>query len=175
MGRIILVLMSRIDESPLTKIKESLERTFNRSVDVRVRTGTLGHAYDTCRSQYRSPRLLLRLRKMKKDHSDKIVGLVDVDLYSPGFDFIFGEADVSAGVGTVSLYRLRPDVYGESPDSTLFSERSIKEATHELGHLYHLGHCHNPECVMHFSTSLSDVDRKTSEFCAKCLYQLRHN
>jgi archaemetzincin len=111
---------------------------------------------------------------MKKDHSNKIVGLVDVDLYSPGFDFIFGEADVSAGVATVSLYRLEPKNYGESSNNALISERAVKEATHELGHLYHLGHCHNPECVMHFSTSLRDVDRKKSVFCTN-LHQLKHN
>ncbi len=116
-----------------------------------------------------------RLGRMKKDRGDKIVGLVDVDLYSPGFDFVFGEADIAAGVATVSLYRLRQAYYDQPPDSNVFEERAIKEAIHEVGHLYGLGHCPNPKCVMHFSISSADVDLKTDTFCAKCMQQLECN
>ena len=175
MGRIILVLMSSVDEHVLPTLKQGLEGAFNRPVEVRVKISSLDHAYDSSRMQYLSPRLLSRLGRMKKDRGDKIVGLVDVDLYSPGFDFVFGEADVAAGIATVSLYRLRQEYYAQPPDSNVFEERAIKEAIHELGHLYSLSHCLNPECVMHFSTSLGYVDRKTKMFCAKCMQRLRHN
>ncbi len=175
MGRIILVLMSSVDKYVLAALKEGLGGTFNRRVEVRVKNSSLDYAYDSSRMQYLSPRLLLRLGRMKKARGDKIVGLVDVDLYSPGFDFVFGEADVAAGIATVSLYRLRQEYYAQPPDSNVFEERAVKEAIHELGHLYGLGHCPNPKCVMHFSTSLSSVDRKAKMFCAKCIQRLRHN
>ncbi|MFC2068039.1 hypothetical protein ACFLTP_03390 [Chloroflexota bacterium] len=62
------------------------------------------------------PRLLSRLRRIKKNCHDKIIGLVEVDLYSPEFDFVFGEAEISSGVATVSLYRLEPERYGLRSD-----------------------------------------------------------
>ena len=175
MGRIILVLLSSIDQHMLAALERGLERVFNRPVEVRVKIGSLDHAYDSSRMQYLSPRILSRLRRIKKDRGDKIVGLVDVDLYSPDFEFVFGEADIGAGVGTVSLCRLRPEYYRQPPDSNVFEERAVKEAIHELGHLYRLGHCPNPKRVMHFSTSLGDVDGKTKMFCATDKQRLRRN
>ncbi|MFC2022979.1 archaemetzincin family Zn-dependent metalloprotease [Chloroflexota bacterium] len=173
MGRIILVLLSRIDEQMLAALKRGLEQAFNRLVEARVKTGNLDYAYDSSRMQYLCPRLLSRLCRIKKDRGDKVIGLVDVDLYSPGFDFVFGEADVNAGVASVSLYRLPPEYSWQPPDSTVFEERAIKAAIHELGHLYGLRHCQNPKCVMHFSTSLADIDRTAKLFCASCRERLR--
>jgi predicted Zn-dependent protease len=50
----------------------------------------------------------------------------------------------------------------------LLEERTIKEAVHELGHVFLLRHCPTPECVMHFSNSLQDTDYKSKEFCPEC-------
>ena len=175
MGRIILVLLSEIDKHILEVLKQNIEQTFNRPVEVRAHTGSLDYAYDTSRKQYISPRMLSRLRRLKKSSGDKILGIVDVDLYSPEFEFVFGEAEIGSGVATVSLYRLGPERYGLHPDEKLFEERATKEAVHELGHLYQLGHCPNPKCVMHFSTSLEDTDIKGTSFCSKCQQELKEN
>jgi len=37
-----------------------------------------------------------------------------------------------------------------------------------LGIIYGLGHCRNPGCVMFFSNSILDTDRKSSFFCESC-------
>lgn len=55
---------------------------------------------------------------------------------------------------------------------SLFHLRAVKEAVHELGHTYGLGHCRNPRCVMSFSNSLRDVDRKERDFCPSCRRKL---
>ena len=172
---IILVLLSEINEHILKVLKQSLEQTFNRAVETRAEIRSLDYAYDPSRNQYISPRLLSRLRRIKKGSGDTILGIVDVDLYSPEFDFVFGEAEISSGVATVSLYRLRPERYGLRPDAKVFEERAIKEAVHEFGHLYYLGHCPNPKCVMNFSTSLVDIDIKGKTFCSKCQQELKEN
>jgi archaemetzincin len=170
MGKIILVLLSDINRHILEVLKQGIEQTFDRTVETRAKIRSLDYTYDSSRDQYISPRLLSRLRRIKKDCHDKILGIVDVDLYSPEFDFIFGEAEIGSGVCTVSLYRLR---YGLHPDSKVFEERAVKESVHELGHLFHLDHCTNPKCVMHFSTSLVDVDMKGKVFCSKCQQKLK--
>jgi archaemetzincin len=48
----------------------------------------------------------------------------------------------------------------------------MKEAIHELGHSYGLAHCSRPKCVMFFSNSLQDTDRKRSAFCVDCRMKL---
>jgi len=44
----------------------------------------------------------------------------------------------------------------------------VKEAVHEVGHTLGLAHCTNSSCVMFFSNSILDTDRKKSAFCEKC-------
>lgn len=175
MNRIILVLLSEIDEQILDVLKRNLAETFNCSVETKTAIRSLDNAYNPLRKQYISPRLLTRLRRMKKSPGDKILGIVDVDLYSPGFDFVFGEAEIATGVGTLSLYRLKPKHYDIRPNTKLFQKRAVKEAVHELGHLFQLGHCTNPGCAMSFSTSLSAVDKKGETFCSKCQAELKKN
>ncbi|HEY4491753.1 MAG TPA: archemetzincin, partial [Acidobacteriota bacterium] len=46
--------------------------------------------------------------------------------------------------------------------------RCEKEAIHELGHAFGLIHCHQFDCVMHFSNSVEQIDLKRNTFCAEC-------
>jgi len=132
----------------------------------------LDYAYDLKRKQYLAPQLLSALRSFKMEPGDRCLGIVDVDLYSPGLNFIFGEADVGSGVVIVSLCRLRQERYGLPQDEGLFRDRAVKEAVHELGHTYYLSHCADAKCVMHFSNSLADTDIKGASFCNRCRQRL---
>ncbi len=98
----------------------------------------------------------------------KALGIVNVDLYVPGLNFVFGEADTSSEVAIISLWRLSPQHYGLPPNRELLLERAVKEAVHELGHTYGLGRCQDAKCIMYFSNSLVDTDRKQAAFCPKC-------
>jgi len=75
-------------------------------------------------------------------------------------------------LAVIALPRLRQGFYGLPGDEALFHQRAVKEATHELGHTYGLGRCRNPRCVMCFSNSLRDVDRKERDFCPSCRRKL---
>ena len=90
------------------------------------------------------------------------------DLYAPGLNFVFGIADTEGRRALISLARLRPEFYGSPPDDTLFRQRAVKEAVHELGHTCGLGRCHDPRCIMFFSNTLHDTDVKGPGFCAAC-------
>jgi archaemetzincin len=164
--RIILRPLAQIDSQILEILKQNLEHTFNCPVEIKAQIGSLDYAYSPKRKQYLSPQLLASLRSFSKEPSDRCLGIVDVDLYSPSLNFVFGEADI------ISLYRLSPERYGLPHNATLFQDRAVKEAVHELGHTYYLSHCQDVKCVMHFSNSLADTDIKEASFCPKCQQKL---
>jgi archaemetzincin len=126
-------------------------------------------AFDKRRNQWDSFKLLeWILDNFKPTRRTKILGILDIDAYSGGFDFVFGEAFYRGRVAAIYLSRLRQEFYGLDPNPSLFYERLLKEAIHELGHVFGLRHCKNSRCVMYFSTSLLDIDTKRKNFCHDC-------
>ena len=86
-----------------------------------------------------------------------------MDLYAPDLNFVFGEADERRGVAVFSTARLR--LAAESTDR--LRRRAATEAIHELGHTFGLRHCSRPNCVMWFSNTLTETDRKDVRPCAE--------
>lgn len=104
---------------------------------------------------------------------DSVLAIGEIDAYAKGLNFVFGLSKYK--VGTVYLSRLKEEFYGRKPNLELYIERVKKEVTHELGHTLGLPHCSNPGCVMNFSNSVYEVDKKTEFFCKDCLYRLNIN
>lgn len=97
---------------------------------------------------------------------DKVLGVVDVDIYEGSRRFVFGLADVKGRSAIISLSRLKGD-------AETFRQRVAKEAFHELGHTFGLRHCQVRSCVMTFSKSLADTDAKQKDYCQFCALRLR--
>jgi len=128
-------------------------------------------AYDRLRGQYHSTPILRQLGRVKPRQAERLLGVADVDLYVPELNFVFGEADARHGVAICSLARLRQQ--GSDPSArALFLKRAATEAIHELGHTYGLDHCSSSRCVMWFSNTLAETDRKGLAFCADHTSQL---
>jgi archaemetzincin len=126
-------------------------------------------AYNSQRKQFNSSRILAKINDFsKKCGLERVLGITDVDLFVPHLNFVFGEAEYGGKTAVISLFRLRPEFYDQNSDRKLFVERSLKEAVHEVGHMLGLGHCDNPTCVMFFSNSIPDTDRKGVLLCEKC-------
>jgi archaemetzincin len=85
--------------------------------------------------------------------------VVNVDLYVPRTNFIFGFADQLKKTALVSIYRLTGD---------LLIVRLGKEIIHELGHLMGLRHCTDRTCVMSLSHTIADTDAKQPCLCNQC-------
>jgi archaemetzincin len=166
--RIVIKFLTRIEEKISKELKKHLEEIFNLPVKIDFLEINCNFAFNLIREQYLASLILEELEKFKKDFNEKWLVICDFDLYSEGLNFIFGEANPNSQISVISLTRLREEFYGLPKNENLFLERIKKEATHELGHLFYLGHCQNRKCVMHFSNSLSDTDEKNSDFCQKC-------
>lgn len=130
------------------------------------------HAFDAIKNQYFSPKIISWIHDKNKGISyQKILGICDVNAYTGRLNFIFGEAQHGGKIAVIYLTRLREELKGVL-DEDVFLQRVLKEAVHELGHLFGLIHCKTPSCVMYFSNSLADTDLKDSKFCSKCKTKL---
>jgi len=124
-------------------------------------------SYDRQRKQYNSSKILDMLASTHPQaENGRILAVTSHDLFVPSLNFVFGQA--MSRYAIISLTRLSPRFYGLSEDVDIYWRRITKEAVHELGHTMGLPHCRDQFCVMYFSNSIYDTDRKSSDLCVTC-------
>lgn len=116
-------------------------------------------SYNPLRNQYCASTIIKDLATKRTTQFNLKIGMIDVDIYAHGMNFIFGITDPLKKTAIVSTHRLAGDK---------ITERISKEVVHEIGHLLGLKHCSNPYCVMYFSNTLSDTDNKDIGLCNNC-------
>jgi len=178
MSTIQLLAFNGVEPEFVQALIEPLGATFHSHVTVSESSLDLSPHFDKSRSQFNSTSILQFIKKSfvdnnhqsrKNPHATRAyLAVTGSDLFIPILTYVFGEAELHGHVGVVSYYRLQTERYGLLPNSVLLSERLIKEATHELGHVFGLVHCMSSECVMHTSTYAEDIDLKSAAFCRDC-------
>lgn len=170
----IYILPVETDPSPwIEQLEKQIHRTFGYFSRLVKPDICLEKTFDINRMQYNSSQVLMQAISKPPIDAEKILCIVDVDLFIPVLTFVFGEAQLRGIGSVVSLHRLNNKFYGLPPDKNLLTERLVKEAIHELGHNFGLVHCANQTCVMRSSTYVENVDQKTVELCSSCVKQLR--
>jgi archaemetzincin len=170
--RINLVPFGSVPLALLGYLEDGLKKELKAEVTLVEKASVPSGAYDPRRRQYQAGAFLPLLAPHKPGNNGLVLGVTGVDLFVPELNFVFGLADFRQKCAIISLSRLQPEFYGLPSDPQLFKERTLKEAIHELGHLLGLGHCPNPACIMFFSNSLADTDRKGPGFCPACRRRL---
>jgi archaemetzincin len=166
--RIVLIPAGKVEPDDLLYwLSREIKQIFSSipaEVEVHDTISIPGHAYHAERQQYLASEILYDADE-KLILNGKGILLVDRDLFATGLNYIFGQAHPENGLCIFSITRLKPGFYGQAEDEEVLKKRALKEAVHELGHLYGLSHCIDPECAMFFSNSLTDTDRKSPHFC----------
>lgn len=168
MSYIYIVPIELADHSSLEKLEVFIGNTFRLKTKRRELNIRLADTFDQKRVQYNSSLILQQLIMKPPLDAEKILGVLDVDLFIPILTFVFGEAQLKGIGSVVSTHRLHNRFYGLPEDRDLTTDRLLKESVHELGHTFGLIHCQQPECVMNSSTYVENIDQKSAEICPLC-------
>ncbi|XP_004374248.1 archaemetzincin-2 isoform X1 [Trichechus manatus latirostris] len=139
------------------------------------------------------------LKRKKPENAFCVVGITMIDLYPrDSWNFVFGQASLTDGVGIFSFARYGSDFYSSHyegkvkkleksssseysvfdnyyiPEITsIFLLRSCKTLTHEIGHIFGMRHCQWLSCLMQGSNHLEEADRRPPNLCPICLRKLQ--
>ncbi|MFW9900641.1 MAG: archaemetzincin family Zn-dependent metalloprotease, partial [Candidatus Thorarchaeota archaeon] len=170
-----LIKIGDLEQLILERLKDNLNDTLNSlNMDIKINQDGIQlekSEYNSERRQYDADKILNRIIRLTKHHkSFRILGVIDKDIYSEPLNFVFGIAikptkrfSGDPVVSLISVTRLREQFYNKPENDDLFELRILKEAVHELGHTFSLEHC-NKYCIMRFSNSLMDTDKKPAQF-----------
>ena len=164
-----IVQLGKIEESVLTSVSEAIRNVYGFSTQTTSPVDLPSELFNYLRNQYPAPAIL---KFLKSNYDGMILGITNKDLYAESLNFVFGQAYCPGRVAVLSLHRLDPSFYGKR-DKRLLAERASKEAVHEVGHMLGLRHCSNEKCVMSFSNTIADVDRKSIELCEFCRSKIK--
>ncbi len=167
-----IIHLGNVERDVLLFLSKELYEIFGIEFKISSSLNIPKSSYNSEREQYYSSPLLSYLKRTAGRGSGLILGVIDKDLYVPQLNFVFGEAELNGEAAIISLTRLSQEFYGLLGNENIFYQRAIKEAVHEIGHVFGLHHCSNPKCVMFFSNSLSDTDIKRKRFCKNCSKKL---
>jgi archaemetzincin len=167
-----------------------IEKTFKKETCILYRISVPAESLDKKRNQYNAEKILNYLtKKLSLENIQDInLAILNPDIFVSRLNFVFGLAANFPRICLISTARLNPlfyvhpksiymrkrqALYLTEEDKKIFDERILKEAVHEIGHTLGLSHCPNYKCVMYFSNTLLDTDKKNYSFCPNCLNILR--
>jgi archaemetzincin len=170
--RVYIIPAGDVDRKVLKAIKEELPAKLPMDAKIVIEDPKAlpDAAYDASRRQYDADAALKALsrRVVLIPSMECALFITGEDLYVKDLNFVYGLANPPKVSSIVSLARLKNEFYGLKSDHPLLVSRAVKESIHELGHGWGLGHCADKKCVMCFSDTIQDTDKKRAEFCHAC-------
>lgn len=160
----------------LAKYRETIERMrayaeifFNTPAQIADPIPLLDAAHVETRRQYDSTKIIEHLAGRVPKDALVYVGITEKDLFSKGFNFVFGEGSLANRCGIYSLVRY------ESKDPKVFLRRALKLMSHEVGHILSIDHCVTYACVMQGANHLLEDDGHPMHLCPIDLRKVEWN
>ncbi len=130
-------------------------------------------AFNAAKKQYFAPALINKVKLSFRGDVKYSLGVTRLDLYSSSLNTVYGDANLNEKIAVTSYYRLRPEFYAYQTGENPLFDRLLKEAMHQLSHAIGLKHCYNRHCVLYYSSTIYDIDQKSSLFCLDCEKKLK--
>jgi len=160
-----IVPLGRVDETAVSIVAANLQAVMGLNTRVLPPLDKPEYAYLPGRGQFDAAKIIGTLADLE-DMAPFVLGISDFDLCTPILTFVYGESQLGGRAAVVSLQRLAdPD-----PETPLL--RTAKISLHEVGHLLGIGHCWQPDCLMHFSSNLESLDSLQPQFCSACEFEI---
>jgi archaemetzincin len=160
----INIVYSIDDIGVINSIIEAIKEVYGFDVSIEYNNLNIDFAYNSLRKQYDALKILFNYRYPSNKNVLTLL-VVSGDIYVSPLNFCFGLAIDKIAI--ISTFRL------QTTNRELFLLRCKKEAIHEIGHMLGLSHCKNSYCVMFFSNSILDTDRKDYKICNACRSRLK--
>jgi archaemetzincin len=116
---IALVPIGNVDKDFLEALRPPLEKVFSQRMRIAGRIALPRDSWNRDRGQHLASLLLAVLSPLPSS-GDRTLGVVDVDIFAPGLNFVFGQADITGRRALISLKRLRQEFYSLQRDEDLF-------------------------------------------------------
>lgn len=163
-----VLAIGEVPKDALKVIAAHITGYLNLNTEILPSLAHPSYAHDPHRQQYDAGIIISNLESTLIHDIDKIIGVLNVDLFVPIFTHVFGEAREGGKYAVVSMHRLGGKSNSRRPLSPQLMERTAKVALHELGHLFNRVHCQDSHCIMHFTGRVEDLDEIPPYFCSYC-------
>ncbi len=125
---IALASIGEIESELMSTVADDIRAVLGRDVVLAEGLPIPAHSFSRQRGQWHATTILDALAAVKRPEWLRLLGIVDVDLYAPQLNFVFGEADADRRVAVFSTARLR--VRAEGATGAPAPRPSTSWATH---------------------------------------------
>lgn len=147
----------QLTDSGLTRLTENLDAIYPFGYAIGESLEIPDEFFSSERQQYRADLVLDWLVDEVDPHSFRTAGLLEQDIYQPGFNFLFGLAKLGGQACIASVARMGTPLNGEAAP---VDERWHSIVRHELGHTLGLQHNEDWNSVMAYGDSLGQLDQQ---------------
>jgi archaemetzincin len=110
--------IGKADTAVMLWIKKNLERVFpaTKCMVIGETAPLREEAFNKKRKQYQSHTILSEIQSyaIRTPSLNRVLGVVDADIFVPELNFVFGEASCPGKAAVISLWRLKPEFYGDA-------------------------------------------------------------
>ena len=119
-----IIPVGNIDTAILETLRQPLEGVVSQRTCIGDIIRLPHESWDQRRGQHLACMLLARLLSPTRV-GDRVLGVADANIFAPGLNIVFGEADINGRKTTISIKRLRQEFYGLPKNENVFRERVL--------------------------------------------------